>query len=509
MRKTQLFVSIIALLLVASSLLTTVSASANYTAMIVQGNTSDVNDCKVVFEALKDVPNGNSYTIFNRGWHYNNGDSYHNYDMWQAGHSGDPEYALACEQNLIDAGTHDVLYWSGHGGSNPIRLNVHPSNAANDYGPGNSQQPAFSIASTLKVTTSNWANTCEWDKNSNLKVAIFACCLVVDNSDGDCMYLVRAMKASNVRVIAGYHTTSPTHPADIRIAERFFSNTTNGGVAGGESIRSSWQTANELSGSYGWAVLCYKEGGNQYYRMPGFPGKTYSEPSNDATVYRFWSSYSDSTGGQPMTPTSISSISNNALPLEITVAVSDVSPASADGNNVLTVYREMYDGNQFDLDESTQRNIAENYLNEKHTYGLESIATVSCEEMSSEIGAVPETAVVVGKTFCYSNHYNGIRMVDNFYKVATDANGVYFTIDKWKDIVAYGSETFGTASVISAEDARLAVVKPETDIMTNAELVYVPINETTYRLCYAITTEDSFIYYVDCATGVEVEAFIS
>lgn len=32
-----------------------------YSAMIVQGNTEDVGDCKVFYEELKKVPNGNSY----------------------------------------------------------------------------------------------------------------------------------------------------------------------------------------------------------------------------------------------------------------------------------------------------------------------------------------------------------------------------------------------------------------------------------------------------------------
>lgn len=71
-----------------------------------------MGDCKVVFEELKNVPNGNAYSISNRGWHYNNGNSYHNYDKWKLGYSSDPEYALASAQNLIDAGTHDEQWLS-------------------------------------------------------------------------------------------------------------------------------------------------------------------------------------------------------------------------------------------------------------------------------------------------------------------------------------------------------------------------------------------------------------
>ena len=265
MKKSKIISILIAVALVASVCVTP-AAATSYTAMIVQGNTPDVGDCKVVFENLKNVPDGNSYTISNRGWHYNNGNSYHNYSKWPTSSS---EYSLACAQDLIDAKNYDVLYWSGHGGRNPIRLNVHPS--SNDYGPGSSQQPTINIASTLGVDSSNWASTSQWNKNSRLKVAIFSACQVLDNSYGDCKYLVRAMKASNVRVIAGYHLTSPTNPVDTNIATAFFDNTQNGGVSGGESIRSSWQTANELnSAASRWAVLCYKDNSNQYYRIPGF-----------------------------------------------------------------------------------------------------------------------------------------------------------------------------------------------------------------------------------------------
>lgn len=484
-------------LIIATSTLVLPASAATYSAMIVQGNTPDVGDCKVVFEELKNVPNGNAYSISNRGWHYNNGNSYHNYDKWKLGYSSDPEYALASAQNLIDAGTHDVLYWSGHGGRNPSRLNVHPS--SNDYGPGSSQQPTIYIADTLQVDGSDWATSSLWNKNSNLKVAIFSACQVLDNTYNDCKYLVRAMKASNLKVIAGYHLTSPTNPTDTQIAENFFYNTENGGVTGGESIRSSWQTANELVGAGSrWAVLCYKDAGNQYYRIPGFPGNSYAEPAADATVYRFWSQYTSSTGGQAM-PAS----EDGALPLEITVANNNARSINESG---LTVYRDMYDDNTSDLDESEQRNVADEYIPEEYKNGIEFVGTVSCEAMDPDDGAVPGTDVVIGKTFCYSNHYNGIRLENNFYKVATDANGVYFTIDKWNNIVASSEETTANTEIMSAN---AAVAQVDIDSATNSELLYVPVSETTYRLCYAVSPEDAPVYYIDCVTGEEVEIFLA
>lgn len=494
MKKRKIISSLLAIALAASICVMPASATS-YTAMIVQGNTPDVGDCKVVFENLKSVPDDNSYTISNRGWHYNSGNSYHNYSKWP---TSSAEYALACAQDLIDAKNYDVLYWSGHGGRNPIRLNVHPS--SNDYGPGSSQQPTINIAATLGVDSSNWANTSQWDKNSNLKVAIFSACQVLDNTYGDCKYLVRAMKASNVRVIAGYHMTSPTNPVDTNIATDFFDNTRNGGVSGGESIRSSWQTANELnSAAARWAVLCYKDNSNQYYRIPGFPGRTYSEPSSDATVYRFWSSYTDPNGGQTMT----TSLTDEVLPIEISVAG---SASRAAYNGGLTTYRDMNEDYQGVLDDATQKVLAQSYLDERCGSGIEWIGTISCEEVNEEIGAVPGTESVIGKTFCYSNQHNGIRIVDNFYKVATDADGVYSTIDKWTDVAEQSEATTENTEILPADG--IAVPYAEDTSVESMELVYAPIDATTYRLCYEVTLSDSTTYYVDAVSGETVNIFV-
>lgn len=493
--KMHKIISILLTVALVASVCVTPASATSYTAMIVQGNTPDVGDCKVVFENLKNVPDGNSYTISNRGWHYNNGNSFHNYSKWP---TSDSEYSLACAQDLIDAKNYDVLYWSGHGGRNPIRLNVHPS--SNDYGPGSSQQPTINIASTLGVNSDNWANTSVWDKDSSLKVVIFSACQVLDNTYGDCKYLVRAMKASNVRVIAGYHLTSPTNPVDTNIATAFFDNTRNGGVSGGESIRSSWQTANELnSAASRWAVLCYKDNSNQYYRIPGFPGRTYSAPSDGATVYRFWSSYTDSTGGQTMT----TSLCDNVLPIEISTAAGASRSANNDG---LITYRDMNEDHQGTLDEAAQRVLAQEYLDEKYQAGIEWVGTISCEEVNEEVGSVPGTESVVGKTFCYNNQCSGIRLVNNFYKVATDADGVYSTMNNWKDITSQSDANTGNTQIVEPEG--VAVPYAEDTSIESMELVYVPVDATTYRLCYEVALSDLTTYFVDAVTGDVIDIYI-
>ena len=135
---TKITALILSVLFSLSSLVTTAFATG-YTAMIVQGNTPDVGDCKVFFEQLKRVPGNNSYTIDNCGWHYNSGNSYHNWSRTST------QNDLADAQDLINAGLYDVLYWSGHGGR--VRLNVHGSN---DYGPALLNNPLFTCLQHLK-----------------------------------------------------------------------------------------------------------------------------------------------------------------------------------------------------------------------------------------------------------------------------------------------------------------------------------------------------------------------
>lgn len=485
-----------------ASLTITAYAGTTYKAMIVQGNTKDVGDCKEVYNQLKAVPNGNNYTIEDRGWQYkgtNGVDSFHNYKEWPD-QATNPDFALACAQDLIDAKDHDVLYWSGHGGSCPARLNDHPDNPANDYGPGESGQPEITIGQTLCLTTPNWTSTSKWNKSSRLKVVIFAACKVSDNENLSTKILVRAMKASNIRVIVGYHENSPSNPTDTNIARAFFSNATNGGVTGGQSIRSAWQVANELnSQGLRWAVLCYQSNSNQYYGMPGFTGNTYAAPASDATVYRFWYQYTSPTNGQEM----ITGLADDALPLEITISNGNGRSAGSVG---ATVYREMNDDHQGSLDNETQRELAEDYIDEKYQSGIEGIGTVYCEEVDEETGVVPGTVSEVGKTFCYSNQYQGIRLVDNFYKVATDATGVYFTIDRWKDVAGCSETTTGNTSVLSADS--IAVPCAEGESVEHTEMVYVPVSATTYRLCYEVTLSDGSIYYVDSVTGETVDCFV-
>lgn len=455
--------------------------------MIAQGNTTDVGDCSAVFAWLKLVPTGNTYTIWNEGWTYNNGNASAN-------------ASRATAQNLIDAGSHDVLYWSGHGGSNPLRLNVNATITGGTYA-------TINIPSTLQVNTSNWANTCVWNKNSNLKAVFFSACSILDNTYDECKYLVRAMKASNVREIAGYHTTSPTHPTDTNIVNSFFSNTRNGGVSGGESIRSAWQTANELNyASASWAVLCYKENFNQYFRIPGFPGNTYTAPSSTASVYRFWNSYTDPNGGQPMATANVAE--TNELPIEIRAGnsmLADYSSLSgeleAEQDGEIFVVRELNDSANA-ISTNALQSLAEGYINTAFNNinvlnTIQTVGTVSCEEIDENIGIIPNTVTVVGKTFCYNNQYNGIRVEDNFVKV-----GIYFVVNKWRSIEPIAQRTIQNVErITSLQAAQAAIGEQNNASVISNEMVYSSTGGDIYRLCYKVILSDGTTNYIDCESG--------
>lgn len=469
--------------------------AATYNATIQQGNTPDVMDCVEIFDGLKSVPSGNTYIIDNFGWQRNVS-------------TNSPIHLAQCAtpSEFASSGKYDFMYWSGHGGSGPLRLNV---NASRTYG----SYTTFDVANTLNVNNSNWASTSAWNKSSPLKVAIIAACYSLDNTYNDCKYWARAMRASNLRVVAGYHISSPTDPYDTKIAHAFFSNSINGGVKGGESVRSSWQTANEMySQNAAWAVMCYKENGNQYYRIPGFPGKTYSAPSSNATIYRFWNQYKDpESSGQIITP---NSVATNPLPLELKATTglhianpAGITAASLENDSQLISVRELEDSPI--TDESAQKALAEEFLHNNISLSaqksidsaIKTVGTITCEEIDEEIGLVEGSQVEVGKTYCYNNQYNGVKVFNNFLKIGTDSSGIYFIINKWSDMAPTGTQT--TQNVQSRPYAKLA-----SDVDDETALIYVPVGNNTYRLAYEVLNEDDQPTYYDWETLDEIEIIL-
>lgn len=491
-----------------------VAFATSYTAMIAQGNTNDVGDCKAFYNWLNSVPNNHTYTVTNKGWTYSGSGT------------ATANATRATAANLKSAKGYDVLYWSGHGGSNPLTLNETPSNSANTSGTWSE----IDVASTLGVSGANWATNSEWTTSDSIKVAIFGACKILDNSYGETKYLARVMKASNVRVIAGFHGTSPTHPNDTTIVNNFFSNTSNNGVSGGESIRSSWQMANELnSSSTPWAVLCYTSNSNQYYRMPGFPGNTYSAPASNASVYRYRQGLSGNETISTSSATANIGISGNAnarlssLPTEIyasaeqlTIDASAVTYAVADSympiikaSDELT-NREMVES-EIGVNSGTQYKLATDFIEDAVSdFDLDdailAVYDVIRDEIDPDEGVVESSETVVGKTYCYSNQYMGVRIADNFIKIGTDEDGVYYVINKWQNVEAapiLNSSGDIEESILTASEALDAIDLIPSEI-DSCELVYASVGGGSYRLSYEVVLSEGGRYFVDCVTGEKI-----
>jgi hypothetical protein len=524
-------ISIILIISAFMAILSLNAAATNYTAMIAQGNTNDNGDCKMFYNKLQTVPSGNTYAITNVGWTYSGSG---NASMNQQ---------RATADNLKSAKNYTVLYWSGHGGSNPLTLNETPSNPSAATGTWSE----IDVATTLGVSGANWATAAEWTTSSAIRVAIFGACKILDNTYGDVKYLARVMKASNVRVIAGYHGTSPTTGDDTNIAEDFFlNNNTNDsnygvGVSSGESIRSSWEKANSAySASAPWAVLCYTSNNNQYYRMPGFPGNTYSAPASNASVYRYRQGLS---GNETIATTSAASSasiigssnvgvigSSNAqlssIPAEIyinqeelVVDTTAVSTAIGDSSmSILTASDEITNRetveSDTDLDSAVQYEIVSDFVeNAIGSAALDdfilSVSDVIRDEIDPDEGVVENSETVVGKTYCYSNQYMGVRIADNFIKVGTDEEGVYYFINKWQNVEAAPELNSGSSSIsrgesrLTASEAFDAIDVTSSEIYS-CELVYADAGNGSYRLSYEIVLTAGGRYFVDCVTGAVI-----
>lgn len=231
-----------------------------YTAIIMQGNTMKESDCLAAYNGLTD---GGYEDIVTYGWKYT--DKTHSTILEQR----------VTESQFITAKDYDVAYFSGHGGSASSKpaINV---NATYTYGKYN----VIKVAEALGVSGDSWKSTAVWKPSDKIRVLMLAACSQL--TDTNAKYYARIMRASGIRAIAGYYGTGPGHETDTRIAEGFFEK-----AAAGTSVYGAWKDANNAQGSHPWAVLVYNENSNQYYRLPGYPGNTYTTPTTTAKVYLY------------------------------------------------------------------------------------------------------------------------------------------------------------------------------------------------------------------------------
>lgn len=458
-----------------------VRAIPGNTAQIMQGNTEFASDCHVFRNGL--LNSGYNYQfVFGFGWNLS---------------TGEEELERVTEDEFIMCRLCDVGYYSGHGGWTTVnskrypQINYIPSNPSQDFG----ESDPINVASAFNVDSDDWMTSSIITENDRLKVLILASCYQLDSSI--VKYYARIMKASGVRVVAGYHDLAPAAGDDV-IASNFLSN-----ASAGNSVWYSWQHANS---GYNWAVLVYEDNFNQYYRLPGFPGNTYEDPSSTAQVYRY-ASFLD--GYQVTDPTSIEDISSSQLlSLPLTITTTD----SGSDTFALSRTREISSSSVSIPDASNEvLNYLSSVMNEDISSKKSVQYYVSREEVDAEIGIVPDTEVIVERTYNYYDTYNGVKIADSFIGASIDSDGIKNVTDNRKVIVSFGSTmnemltNFSrSTNYISEEDAIKIVYSSlftvDTPEYFDISLAYAPSEGGTHVLCYEIMTSAGF-YYVKIDSG--------
>lgn len=453
-------------------------------ALVMQGNTYSASDCAIIRNGL--LNSGYDYTMVAAyGWDTSTGEVLDD---------------RVEESELLKCGWYDVAYYSGHGGWTTInsvrypQINYIPSNTSADYG----NSDPINVASAFGVDDSDWRTACTISSDDRLRVLILSSCSQLDSSI--VKYYARIMRASGIRAIAGYHDTAPGTGTDDAIAQKFLEK-----AGEGESVWSSWKQANNYG--YNWAVLVYEENYNQYYRLPGFPGNTYTDPSSTAAIYR----YADFLGTDHMeaSPASVEEDLQsqiNSLPLTLTTVNSAATTYTLDRS------RETICSNVSIPDAYEE---ASEYLTD--TYGVDLSSKievehyVSREEIDEELGAVAGTETILERTYTFYDTYNGIKIADSFIGASVDCEGINNVNDKRKTVTFVGESMVeatanGGRAINMISESEAIQIAQNTDHCCEEfkfygiSLAYAPVEDGVHVLCYEVVSSCGF-YYVNVQTG--------
>lgn len=460
-------------------------ASSYYTAYIMQGDTNEEDDCRATVNGLLDSGSYILQSISTAGWYYASRDVSEIY----------PSMLVSATQ-FSRANRYTFAYYSGHGGKSSTGYPVINYNSSSDK--------KIDVAATLDVATSSWRTTCEWQPSDNIRVLMLSSCSQLDSSI--MKYYARAMRASGIRAIAGYHEPSPGHDIDVSIANKFFSYARTG-----NSVKYSWQYGNTLESTiYPWAVLVYTENDNAYYRLPGFPGDTFATPSSSASIYRFRSGMS---GSQIVTTAnqSTSTVNSDSIPLYITVT-SRNDLIEFDGREPVAYEYGISSDTTMVPTLSMQGNEIGGTVMAALPSDYQCVQTpVYRDEVDLDGDSVEGTETVVEYIYHFFDTFNGIKIADSSIVIGVDAEGIYSILDCRKNVVPTAAQMDSATSVTSADliSVNTAVLSLESiDNFDNfelqrSELVYAPIENgsTTYKLCYQLLGTDSRMAYVDAVNG--------
>ncbi len=451
-----------------------------YIARVMQGNTNEEDDCREVVNGLIDSGSYSISGITTSGWSYTNANT------------STINHQRAGATEFLYSRLYHFAYFSGHGSHNggvTATLNVYSA-----LDPCDGSATTFNVAETLKVNNSTWETDSLWTKNDKLKVLVVAACKQLDSTV--VRTYARAMKASNIRAIAGYHEKSPTHNSDMYVAIRFFNKANES-----NSVKFSWSDANTTAEKVSpWAVLVYTEKNNEYFRIPGFPGNTYEAPSADAPVYRFRSGLTSS----EKVVCSTASISDE-IPLYISTVESRTASQPFNSREAVSANSDL------PINTAITDEYVKDFLNTEELGNLMCMQTpVYRDEVDFEEGGIVEgTETIVERIYHYYNTFRGIKIVDAAVVLGVDKDGIYSVQNFWKEASAVESGTQARSvsiyDMLSEEEALSALMGSEYDDfeLLRSDLVYAPVEHgsSTHKLAYELVSTDGQQVFVDVELG--------
>lgn len=456
--------------------------TGTYTAIICQGDTDSASDARIAHTKLSAKYGSSAIAI--TGFSLS---------------SNTPFSPCSNSTNFNSAKNYDVLYWTGHGSSNPS-LNV-------------VKGPSFA---SYANADSNWNSP-----SYRLKVPIFSACSQFDGATNRSRW-ASVMRKSNIRAMLGYHAVSPAHPSDEYIARDFFDL-----CAAGNSCMYSWKNANTPNSGGNYLILVYNDGDRCYYRLPGYPGATYADPNRASTSIYAYASFA--TGGTQINslgaplamsesmPVGLSGSVAFEMPYELEIVSPSVKAAVAYEDDSLVTCKLISDeatGAYFkSFGEASLAQVEGDNLSQENmryitrTFGGQLLENAIVTQFNDVMMEVREDGTegpqkVIGHTTVYRNHFNGIPLDRNCIVVSSDANGINSVTNLWIDVAPMKNTMMikqeNSLDTLYAGAASRTL--PQARDVESADYTYI-LKDGRYVLQRDVRTVDGNHIYIDCMTN--------